>query len=326
MEGTSRACVVCGNGRFAHEYKLREMLLGLREEFWYDECSSCGSLQIRELPASMDKYYPPSYGIITVKSDVPGLLSEASRFWGAISHRMGLKGRNPMARLVERTYPELAPIVHAKRLEATPGSRILDVGCGSGGYLRALKALGFQNLTGIDPFIDPSVRVRGIEFQKKEISELSGEYDIILFNQTLEHIPLPSTAMRAANRLLRIGGRCMVRLPVYPSYCWEKYGTDWAQLDPPRHLFIPSVRGLKMLAEDCGFRKYFMEFDSIDFGFWASAQYSMDVPLLSEKSYATHPERGLFSKETIASFREMAKKANQEGKGDQAALYLEKTE
>ncbi len=39
-----------------------------------------------------------------------------------------------------------------------PGSRILDVGCGTGVLLYSLSNLGFRHLLGVDKFIDRDIQ------------------------------------------------------------------------------------------------------------------------------------------------------------------------
>src|ERR1700761_263251 len=53
-------CRICQSS-FKQEYTLREMMLGLRDEFIYGECNGCGAIQIMEIPVNIEKYYPPYY-------------------------------------------------------------------------------------------------------------------------------------------------------------------------------------------------------------------------------------------------------------------------
>src|SRR5919198_5479412 len=50
-------CQICGNHANNIDYKVKEMMLGLREEFTYFLCGKCRCLQIRDLPENMKKYY-----------------------------------------------------------------------------------------------------------------------------------------------------------------------------------------------------------------------------------------------------------------------------
>lgn len=69
-------------------------------------------------------------------------------------------------------------------------SKILDVGCGVGNYLLALKRIGFKNLIGVDPYINKEITDGDVKIYKKTINELtdSQKHDFIMFNHSFEHI------------------------------------------------------------------------------------------------------------------------------------------
>ena len=45
-------CPICGEDNDNKIFKVKEMQMGLREEFDYVECSNCGCLFIKEIPAA----------------------------------------------------------------------------------------------------------------------------------------------------------------------------------------------------------------------------------------------------------------------------------
>ena len=55
-----RTCRLC-DGEISGSYKVKEMLIGLRETFEYFLCSSRGCLQIAAVPSNLSKYYPQDY-------------------------------------------------------------------------------------------------------------------------------------------------------------------------------------------------------------------------------------------------------------------------
>ena len=91
------------------------------------------------------------------------------------------------------------------------------------------------------------------------------------------------------------------------------FGIDWMALDPPRHLHVHSVESLRRLAADAGLRLQAVEFDSTEFQFVASEQYRRDIPLLEQRP----PPRS-----ERARFRRLARRLNDEHRGDQAAFYF----
>jgi len=71
---------------------------------------------------------------------------------------------------------------------------ILEIGCGDGSFIKALKNVGYENVIGIDPSptysaVDPTLSI----FQTDAISFFSdktyGPFDAILMLDVIEHIP-----------------------------------------------------------------------------------------------------------------------------------------
>src|SRR5213075_2198570 len=69
---------------------------------------------------------------------------------------------------------------------------ILDVGCGSGDLLRLLHALGFKNLTGVDPFLAADLTTpEGIKIWKKELGQMPGSFQVLMLHHSFEHMTEP---------------------------------------------------------------------------------------------------------------------------------------
>jgi len=60
-DALSFPCRACGEPVDAVPFTAVEMLLETREAFQYVECSSCGSLQIVDIPADLGRFYPDEY-------------------------------------------------------------------------------------------------------------------------------------------------------------------------------------------------------------------------------------------------------------------------
>ena len=142
-------------------------------------------------------------------------------------------------------------------------SRILDVGSGEGTLLTALSAAGYRNLTGIDPFVDALKNNQdGIRVFRRTMGDEDGTYDIVMLHHSLEHMPDPAAAIRHVQRLLDPDGWTLIRMPVAGSYGWRTYREHWLGLEPPRHLAIPSIEGMRRLADQAGFDIESIAFDS----------------------------------------------------------------
>jgi SAM-dependent methyltransferase len=232
----------------------------------------------------------------------------------------GLLGRWLLQRFHD---PTVASLTHAN---VTRESRILDVGCGVGRILHQLKDAGFSNVLGIDPYLDRDLTYpNGLRILKQSIHELEGEWDLIMFHHSFEHVPDPLETLRASCQLLSDAGCCLIRTPVASSYAWQHYREHWVQIDAPRHLYVQSVRSLELLAKKAGLRFVRIFYDSNEFQFWGSEQSRRGVPVFSERSYATNPSRSCVSTDDIRLFRSHARVLNMLQIGDQAAFYLAKS-
>jgi 2-polyprenyl-3-methyl-5-hydroxy-6-metoxy-1,4-benzoquinol methylase len=301
-------CELCGS-EHANTHVAREMMFGTREKFSYLECSGCGCLRIAEIPQNLGDYYPRDYSAYLAQSDstFKGRLrrSLVSR---AIHSRGFLKAAWPFHRFMT------AELIHAMRL--TPAMQILDVGCGSGWLVRDLRAAGFS-ATGIDRFAPAVSGPDGPVVTQGELQDVAEQYDCIIFNHSLEHIADQVGTLRLALSKLRPAGTCTVRIPI-AARAWKDYGTDWVQLDAPRHLFVHSEKSLHLAAEKAGFIVADTVFDSFDFQFWASELYRRDIPLEEVHLDPT----GHFSRSRLKEFGRRSVELNRQHQGDQAMFFL----
>ena len=97
--------------------------------------------------------------------------------------------------------------------------RIADVGCGTGGLLKALRTR-FQplSLTGFE-YSEKALdiarsKVPGVEFRYFDVYEgTAGEFDVIFCIEVLEHLLHPDTALRNVVNLLADSGVALVTVP-----------------------------------------------------------------------------------------------------------------
>ncbi len=316
------ACRVCG-GKTGGGYKIREMMMGLREAFDYFECASCGCLQIVEIPADIPKYYPQNYRFkFTPPEDRDGAVNKFMKRKLA-EHYFGQP--NFVGSLLAKKYKRgsLPPGVEKISDRLRVDSRILEVGCGVGRHLWHLKERGFRNLLGIDPFIDKD-ETHGphLQIRKCFINEVQGPFDFIMLQYSFEHLPNPAEILRDIRRLLAPGGLALIRIPVAGCYAWKKYGVNWVALDAPRHFFLHTEKSLAILAEAAGLRIFDRVNDSNAFQIWGSEQFQQDIPLMDPRSPYKSDHPTLFTAEQMASYEVLSKALNAKGEGDSMCFYL----
>ncbi len=318
----NKACKICGNLIGNTSYVVREMMIGIREEFKYFQCANCECLQIEEVPQDMDKFYPFNYYSFSLN-----LLKKNTRFkkWIAY-HRSNyaLFKKGIFGMLLNMLHPnpifELISSTNIKK-----DSKVLDIGCGSGNILYSMMHSGMRNLKGIDPYIKENILYdNGLFIEKNELNNEIGGWDLIMLHHVLEHMDHQKDVLRSIHLKLSDTGTCMIRIPTVTSYAWEKYKTNWVSLDAPRHFYLHSLKSFKLLVEEQGFFIDKIMFDSSAFQFWASEQYINDIPLMDERSFSENPGNSFIKKEDIKAFEKNAKKLNIENNGDQFVAFIKK--
>lgn len=309
------ACRVCRSSGAFVDHRVREMQFGTREEFDYLECKSCGSLQIRDVPAPSElaRHYPAAYYSFATPTGL--------RRWVETRRDRHLAGRRTLvgALYAKRRADTTLPIL--LRAGIRPEHRIVDVGAGGGHLLDRLARLDFADLLGVDPFIERDLRTEaGVQVRKTTVNELGGERDVVMFNHSLEHVPEPAADLAAAFRLLSPGGLCIVRLPTTDSVGWQQHGVHWSSLDAPRHLVLPARDALVSLAAEAGFEHV----ETIDDSHWI--QY-LNSDLFSRDISPSEPAAvDAWGTDDEARYRELAAEANRTGRGDQAVFVFRSSE
>lgn len=323
------SCRICGNSDNNTIHGAREMMFGTREEFDYAECGTCGTLQIVEVPSDLGRYYPPGYFAFDEEREIEIGTDWKRRLASRFAGDYFLRGRNPVGRMIVKAKPWIKDhfphsLTYAP-LKLDFDSRILDFGCGAGRLLQTLHYFGFRDLAGADAFIERDIAYpTGVNIYKRPLEEIEPSFDLVMLHHAFEHLPAPLDALKQIHRLLGDGKYCLLRIPV-ASYAWERYGVNWVQLDPPRHLFLYTEKSLKLLASQAGFEVAEVVYDSGPFQFWGSEQYLKDIPLTDPRSYnAGEISCTIFTREQIAEWQREAEELNTLGRGDQACFYLRK--
>ncbi len=132
---------------------------------------------------------------------------------------------------------------------------ILDVGCGTGFALdvarqRGLKTFGLE----FNPGAAEETRSKGhtvLSVRLEEIDlEWNGRFDLISFNQLLEHVPDPVELINSCVRLLSDRGVIAIAVPSAEGVLrWH----PWMALNwPPHHVSRWRRKDLETLSERCG--------------------------------------------------------------------------
>lgn len=297
------SCKFC-NSLHLIEFSASERMLGFGDEFTFQQCESCASLQLKDIPQDLTNYYPKEY-----YSFEPLVRSN--------SLRILLKKLRMRALFAGVPIPEPPYAYWLKKLHPRFDYKIADVGCGNGQLLYELYAGGFKDLHGFDPFISGDQQIAsGLQLWKKEIGQSSETFDLILMHHAFEHMANPREVLKACFERLRPGGKLLIRTPVADAAVFKAEKELWVQLDAPRHLVIGSQKGFRLLAESEGFCLDEIEFDSEAFQFMGTELYKRNLPL-TQANLADE-----FTEGEKEEFQKKALRYNLEGKGDQVCFYL----
>lgn len=167
----------------------------------------------------------------------------------------------------------------AKRITrlAGPAAHILDVGCGNGAMLKALKVRGCLNLSGveIDPAAADRARQRGFEVVTGELVDANwpaASFDLIRLGHVIEHVCDPVAVLRRAFDLLRPGGFIYGETPNVACLDFKLFKQYWGALHLPRHVIMFSDTNLRRMLLDLGFQNVKMEWGLRTVGWSAGIQ------------------------------------------------------
>jgi len=122
---------------------------------------------------------------------------------------------------------------------AKKGSRLLDVGCGSGAFARMMADRGYDAV-GVEPFsLGKPVEEPGLRLVRAEFADVKGElgkFDVVTMWHVLEHIPSPRELLAGVLDVLEPGGVLVVSVPNFASWQSRFFKGGWFHLDPPRHI------------------------------------------------------------------------------------------
>jgi 2-polyprenyl-3-methyl-5-hydroxy-6-metoxy-1,4-benzoquinol methylase len=256
------ACDYCGSTEADILLRGRDRVHGLPGEFNIVVCRQCGLARTNPRPTvdSLGAAYPETYAphrASQVAADPPrGMLR-----WALVNRRGYPIGRRSSGTVRALLAPAGAVVLARRRALGYPPyqgeGRLLDFGCGVGGYVAKMAAAGWK-AEGIDasPQAVRLGREAGLTIHEGTLPGVDlapGSFDVITMWQALEHVPSPKATLRAARDLLKPDGRLMVVVPRLDSREARWFGPRWFALELPRHLTHFTRETLRRHLEAAGF-------------------------------------------------------------------------
>jgi len=144
---------------------------------------------------------------------------------------------------------------------SSKGDVVLDVGCGTGGYLIALLKEG-RRCYGIDPLRDVSllkarkraVKEKGDIFLFQSVGEFlpfkSGFFDVVLCISTLQHVSNQRMTLHEVRRVLKNEGLLLISVPTI-----KNIGTFFREAEIPSYFTMGfDINGFRKILLDSDFR------------------------------------------------------------------------
>lgn len=142
------------------------------------------------------------------------------------------------------------------------GRRVLDLGCGKGGYLAQFD----EGSIGIEVSI-PNLQCccqRGLRVLAADLNDPlpigDGSFSIVLCSHVLEHVDAPIRLLRECYRVLQSDGSLILGLPIENSLPNRLRGDHYFR-GHPGHLYSFSLDNIDALLEKTGFVRLRLHFE-----------------------------------------------------------------
>lgn len=151
-------------------------------------------------------------------------------------------------RILQRVAPRRDPI------------RLLDVGCGPGGLVRAAQEHGWVAAgLEISSWAVETGHRQGLNIALGTLDEVSfgaGSFDVVSMFDVLEHLPLPVSSVAEIHRILAPEGVVVAETPnVAGFFARYLYKEDSDIVEPRAHVCLYSPTTAGRLFKECGFLK-----------------------------------------------------------------------
>lgn len=220
---------MCGKTEFRNKLVVEDKSVS-QESFAIQQCVACTFQFTNPRPdaAHIGRYY------------------ESAEY---VSHNSAATGLINQAYKVARFFTMRRKVALLNRLAPRRG-RLFDYGCGTGHFLAAAKADGWQ-VAGVEPNAqarEEATRRTGQPIGSGSLLDFEPEsFDAITLWHVLEHVHTLNDTLSQLISRLKPDGVLLIAVPNVESLDAQHYRQDWAAYDVPRHLYHFSARTMTQL-------------------------------------------------------------------------------
>ncbi|MGL4294019.1 MAG: class I SAM-dependent methyltransferase [Bacteroidales bacterium] len=237
-------CPVCG-GCETGDYLHCMDHYASGEPYQIGRCKQCGFLFTQDFPdeSEIGRYY-----------ETPDYISHSDTRKGIMNRVYHLVRQFMLRRKADLTESLIAG--GNDREKQQPKKAILDIGCGTGYFLEAMKQRGWKT-QGVEKSEAAAAAARrgfGLDIEP-DLSNIAADarFDVISLWHVMEHLQdLPGVFVRL-REMLTNQGRLIIAVPNSVSYDAAYYGKYWGAYDVPRHLWHFSPDTFARLVNKEGF-------------------------------------------------------------------------
>ncbi|MBL8833938.1 MAG: class I SAM-dependent methyltransferase [Rhodospirillales bacterium] len=158
-------------------------------------------------------------------------------------------------------------------VNSLPPGRILDVGCGLGFFLSGVVADWEKHGQEVSkPCTDYAAQFcNTFRGTLEEARYPDDHFDVVVSMSVVEHIPDPMPTMREMWRVLKPGGKLVLRTPNFDSGVARRFGERYRLLQTPGHVTLFSDTSLRAALHDIGFTV-----DRCEYPFFETRHFTME--------------------------------------------------
>ena len=257
-------CPICGSLGIDEYHGLKDGLYGTPGQWDMKKCpqQDCGAFWLDPMPHA-DDLSLAYRGYYTHRGNVSPRNSLANRTRDAlVSFKLGYPQRQPLQFRLAGLLLNFSArrteylLHHYFYLRWRPSGRLLEIGCGAGDQLLALKNAGWD-VIGIDfdPAAVAAARSKGLDVILGDLRDAkldAASFDAVVMSHVIEHVFEPVTLLAECTRVLKPRGDFVTITPNAKSWGHRMFRASWRGLEPPRHLTVFTPGSLRLAIEKAG--------------------------------------------------------------------------